>query len=76
MKKVDRDKLDQTFGLFKFKVPSKEEQIAAMDLTGESTLFKKFISLEFEKFYETIPKPDLGDSLMLNKEYGQTLQNT
>jgi archaemetzincin len=72
MKKVDKDKLEQTYGIFKFKVPNKSEQISAMGLAGESTGFKKMISHEYEKFYDTIPAPDIGDWLMNHKEYGQT----
>lgn len=72
MKKVDRDKLAKTYGIFKFRVPTKEEQISAMGLAGESTLFKKMVSLDYEKYYDTIPAPDIGDWLMDHKEYGQT----
>jgi archaemetzincin len=53
-------------------VPNKEEQISAMGLSGESTLFKKMISLDYERYYDTIPAPDIGDWLMDHKEYGQT----
>lgn len=72
MKKIDRDKLEQTYGIHKFKVPNKEEQISAMGLSGESTLFKKFIMLEFKNYYNEINVPLIGDWLMSNKEYGQT----
>lgn len=72
MKKIDKDKLDKTYGIHKFKIPSKEEQISAMGLPGESIATKKIISHEFQKFYDTIPAPDIGDWLMSHKEYGQT----
>jgi archaemetzincin len=74
MKKVDRDKFELTYGLYKYKLPSPEEQIAAMDLTGESMLFKKMISLDFERFYDNLTAPEMGDWLMTHKEYGQTYQ--
>jgi archaemetzincin len=72
MKKIEKDKLDVTYGLFKFKIPSKQEQISAMGLSGESTMFKKMISHEFEKFYDNLPSPEFGDWLMTHKEFGQT----
>jgi archaemetzincin len=72
MKKIDRDKFEQTYGLFKFKLPTKDEQSSAMDLVGESNLFKKMISLNFERFYDDLVAPDIGDWLMMHKEYGQT----
>jgi archaemetzincin len=72
MKKVDRDKFEKVYGIYKFKLPYKEEQISAMGLEGESTMFKKMISFEFEKFYDLIPVPEIGDWLMDHKEYGQT----
>jgi archaemetzincin len=75
MKKTDRDKFEQTYGMYKFKLPTKEEKIAAMDLAGENILFKKIISFEYERFYDDILPPDIGDWLMYNKEYGQTHQN-
>jgi archaemetzincin len=74
MKKSDRDKFEQTYGLFKFKLPSPEEQIAAMDLIGESMLVKKLISLDYERFYDNLTAPEYGDWLMNHKEYGQTYQ--
>jgi archaemetzincin len=72
MKKIDKDILDKTYGIHKFKIPSKEEQISAMGLAGESITTKKIISHQFEKFYDSIPSPDIGDWLMSHKEYGQT----
>ena len=61
MKKVDKEKFEKTYGLFKFRLPTKDEKIAAMSLAGESTLFKKMIGQDFENFYEPIPVPDFGD---------------
>jgi predicted Zn-dependent protease len=72
MKKSDKDKLSKTYGIFKFKLPTKEDQISAMSLAGESTLFKKVIGMYWENFYDNIPTPDIGDWLMEHKEYGQT----
>jgi archaemetzincin len=72
MKKTERDILEKTHGVHKFRLPSKEEQISAMGLAGESISTKKIISHQFEKFYDTISIPDLGDWLMTHKEYGQT----
>jgi archaemetzincin len=72
MKKIDRDKFEQDYGIFKFKLPSPEEQISAMDLTGESNLFKRLVSLDYEKFYKNLSPPDKGDWLLTHKEYGQT----
>lgn len=72
MKKEERDKYDQTYGIFKFKVPLPSELESAMGLAGESILFKKMISKKYEQFYDTIKAPDIGDWLMNHKEYGQT----
>ena len=72
MKKIDKDKLALTYGLFKFKLATKEEQISAMNLAGEATLFKKLIAANFDTFYENLSSPDIGDWLMEHKEYGQT----
>jgi archaemetzincin len=74
MKKADRDKFEQTYGIFKFKLSTPEEQKSAMDLTGENILFKKLISYEYERFYDNLQPPELGDWLIYNKEYGQTYQ--
>jgi archaemetzincin len=72
MKKVDRDKFEQTYGIYKFKLPSPEEQISAMDLTGESNLFKKMISQDYTRFYDNLKAPEQGDWLLNHKEFGQT----
>lgn len=72
MKKLDKDKIEKTYGIHKFKIPSREEQLSAMALAGESTSTKKIICQEFEKYYDTIAAPDIGDWLMSHKEYGQT----
>lgn len=74
MKKEQRDKYDQTYGIFKFKVPLPKELESAMGLTGESTQFKKMIMSNYDKFYDTISPPEEGDWLMTHKEYGQTYQ--
>lgn len=74
MKKEEKDKMQKEYGIFKFRVPSKSEQIAAMGLSGETIIFKKMIQHEYEKFYDTIEAPDLGDWLMLHKEFGQTYE--
>ncbi len=72
MKKVDKDKAEETFGLFKFKVPNKEEQISALSLAGESTVLKKIITTDIDRFYDQAPRPEPGDWLMERKEFGQT----
>jgi len=72
MKKAERDKMDQTYGLFKFKVPSKEEQNSALSLAGESTVLKKIITTEIDRFYDQVTTPEVGDWLMERKEFGQT----
>jgi hypothetical protein len=72
MKKIDKDKFEKTYGIHKFRIPFKDEQISAMGLAGESIATKKIISHQFEKFYDNIQAPDIGDWLMSHKEYGQT----
>jgi archaemetzincin len=71
MKKTDKDILEKTYGMHKFKIPLKDEQILAMGLAGESIATKKIISHQYEKFYDMIAAPDIGDWLMTHKEYGQ-----
>jgi archaemetzincin len=72
MKKAEKDLLDKTYGIFKFKVPSQTEINGALALSGESTVFKKVITYEMERFYDVISPPEEGDWLMKHKEYGQT----
>ena len=72
MKKLERDEYDKTYGLFKFKRPLPSEIESAMGLVGESILFKKLISADYERFYDPIKIPEEGDWLMTHKEFGQT----
>ena len=72
MKKTEKDILEKTYGLFKFKVPTKNEIMSALSLSGESTCFKKVITHEIDKFYDVINPPEEGDWLMKHKEFGQT----
>ena len=72
MKKKEKDILERTYGLFKFKVPSQHEITSALSLSGESTCFKKVVTHEIEKFYDIISPPEEGDWLMKHKEFGQT----
>ena len=72
MKKDEKDEYDKTYGLFKFKRPLPSEIESAMGLVGESILFKKLISADYERFYDPIKIPEEGDWLMTHKEYGQT----
>jgi predicted Zn-dependent protease len=72
MKKEEKDEYDKTYGLFKFKRPLPSEIESAMGLVGESILFKKLISADYERFYDPIKIPEEGDWLMTHKEYGQT----
>ena len=72
MKKEQKDFLEKTYGIFKFKVPSNNEINSALALSGESTCFKKVISHEMDRFYEVISPPEEGDWLMKHKEFGQT----
>ena len=72
MKKEEKDEYDKTYGIFKFKRPLPSEIESAMGLVGESILFKKLISADYERFYDPIKIPEEGDWLMTHKEYGQT----
>ena len=72
MKKTEKDEYDKTYGIFKFKRPLPSEIESAMGLVGESILFKKLISADYERFYDPIKIPEEGDWLMTHKEYGQT----
>ena len=72
MKKSERDEYDKTYGLYKFKRPLPSEIESAMGLVGESILFKKLISADYERFYDPIKIPEEGDWLMTHKEFGQT----
>ena len=72
MKKTEKDEYDKTYGLFKFKRPLPSEIESAMGLVGESILFKKLISADYERFYDPIKIPEEGDWLMTHKEFGQT----
>ena len=72
MKKEERDEYNKTYGLYKFKRPLPSEIESAMGLVGESILFKKLISADYERFYDPIKIPEEGDWLMTHKEYGQT----
>jgi predicted Zn-dependent protease len=72
MKKEERDEYDKTYGLFKFKRPLPSEVESAMGLVGESILFKKLISADYDRFYDPIKIPEEGDWLMTHKEFGQT----
>ena len=54
MKKEERDEYNKTYGLYKFKRPLPSEVQSAMGLVGESILFKKLISADYERFYEAI----------------------
>lgn len=72
MKKEERDKYDQPYGIFKFKLPLPKEIESAMGLAGESTNFKKMIMSDYDKFYDIINPPEEGEWLMLHKEFGQT----
>ena len=62
------------YGIFKFKIPSKDERKNALNLAGDSTLFKKLISSNIDSFYEPIQEPQDGDWLMMHKEFGQTYE--
>ena len=72
MKKEEKDEYNKTYGLYKFKRPLPSEVQSAMGLVGESILFKKLISADYERFYDPIKIPEEGDWLMTHKEYGQT----
>ena len=72
MKKTEKDEYDKTYGIFKFKRPLPSEIESAMGLVGESILFKKLISADYERFYDPIKIPEEGDWLMTHKEFGQT----
>ena len=72
MKKEEKDEYDKTYGIFKFKRPLPSEIESAMGLVGESILFKKLISADYERFYDPIKIPEEGDWLMTHKEFGQT----
>ena len=72
MKKTERDEFDKTYGLYKFKRPLPSQIESAMGLVGESILFKKLISADYERFYDPIKIPEEGDWLMTHKEFGQT----
>ena len=72
MKKSEKDEYDKTYGIFKYKRPLPSEIESAMGLVGESILFKKLISADYERFYDPIKIPEEGDWLMTHKEYGQT----
>ena len=72
MKKEERDEYNKTYGIFKFKRPLPSEVESAMGLVGESILFKKLISADYDRFYDPIKIPEEGDWLMTHKEFGQT----
>ena len=77
MKYKDRVKASKEYGLFKFKVPSIEERNAAIDMSGEGTLFKKLILTDINSFYKPISPPNQNEKindnwLLSHKEYGQT----
>ena len=72
MKKEERDEYNKTYGLYKIKRPFPSEVQSAMGLIGQSILFKKLISSDYERFYDPIKIPEEGDWLITHKEYGQT----
>ena len=62
------------YGIFKFKIPNKNDRTNAMGLVGESTLLKKILTYKLEDHYELIDPPEIGDWLMTHKEFGQTFE--
>lgn len=74
MKYKDRVELDKEYGLFKFKIPTKEDREEAIGLTGETIMFKKLISSGLNQFYTPIsaPNKDNNSWLLSHKEFGQT----
>ena len=77
MKYKERVEASKEYGLFKFKVPSIEERNAAIDMSGEGTLYKKIILTDLNSFYNPIQVPKNNDKisnnwLLSHKEYGQT----
>lgn len=74
MKYKDRVELDKEYGLFKFKIPTKEEREEALGLTGETIMFKKLISSGINQFYTPISAPNKENNswLLSHKEFGQT----
>ena len=74
MKYKDRVELDKEYGLFKFKILTKEEREEALGLTGETIMFKKLISSGINQFYTPISAPNKENNswLLSHKEFGQT----
>ena len=74
MKYKDRVELDKEYGLFKFKIPTREEREEALGLTGETIMFKKLISSGINQFYTPISAPNKENNswLLSHKEFGQT----
>ncbi len=68
-------KSQTTYGIYKFKIPTKEEQISSLGLFGETSLLKKLLIPKGNQFYENLKPPKDGDWLMTHKEYGQTFDN-
>lgn len=68
-------KSQTTYGIYKFKIPTKEEQISSLGLFGETSLLKKVLLPKGNQFYDNLQPPKDGDWLMTHKEYGQTYDN-
>ena len=67
-----RTEYDTEYGIYHFRVPNPLLRKASFDCSGESTLWTKCISHEYQIYYLPIPAPGPNDWLMNHKEYGQT----
>ena len=65
MKYKERVEASKEYGLFKFKVPSIEERNAAIDMSGEGTLYKKIILTDLNSFYFINPFKSLKITIKL-----------
>lgn len=77
MKYKDKILLEKEYGLFKFKVPTKNERDEALGLAGETIMLKKLLSNGISAFYFPIKPPDNENEknnswLLTHKEFGQT----
>ena len=77
MKYKDKILFEKEYGLFKFKVPTKNERDEALGLAGETIMLKKLLSNGISAFYFPIKPPDNENSknnswLLMHKEFGQT----
>lgn len=63
---------DKEYGIYHFKIPNPLLRKASFDCSGETILWNKSISLQYNIFYRPIPEPGKNDWLMNHKEYGQT----